>query len=145
MANIWKYLIVGVLAFVLGSSAVVSAVVVEKRALTNADGSRDVAVTQKGQLALFTTGKMRMTIANPSAIQGPTGPQGLKGDTGPQGLQGLKGDTGPQGLKGNTGNTGPQGPQGPEGPPGGLGTHYFTVPGEAFVPENDTLTYVNFE
>ena len=131
MNNIWKYLIVGVLAFVLGSSAVVSAVVVEKRALTNADGSRDVAVTQKGALAMYTTGKLRMTIANPAAIQGPTGPQGLKGDTGPQGLQGLKGDTGPQG------------PQGPEGPPGGLGTHHFVVGGEAFLPRTDTLGYVN--
>ena len=85
MGNIWKYLIVGVLAFVLGSSAVVSAVVVEKRALTNADGSRDVAVTKKGQLAMYTTGKMRMTIANPDAIQGPTGPEGPQG---PQGAQG---------------------------------------------------------
>ena len=78
MNNIWKYLIVGVLAFVLGSSAVVSAVVVEKRALTNGDGTRDVAVTQKGALAMFTTGKMRMTIANPGAIQGLRGPKGQR-------------------------------------------------------------------
>jgi len=103
-------------------------VVVEKRALTNSDGSRDVAVTQKGQLAMFTTGKMRMTIANPEAMQGPTGPQGLKG------ALGLQGAPGPKGVKGNPGAQGSQGPQGPEGPPGGLGTHYFVVGGEAFVP-----------
>ena len=120
MNNIWKYLIVGVLAFVLGSSAVVSAMVVEKRGLTNGDGTRDVAVTQKGQLAMYTQGKMRMTIANPGAIQGPTGPQG------PQDSQGIQG---------------PQGSQGPEGPPGGLGTHHFVVGGEAFGPRDDTATY----
>ena len=137
MNNIWKYLIVGVLAFVLGSSAVVSAVVVEKRGLTNGDGTRDVAVTQKGQLAMYTTGKMRMTITNPEAMQSPTGPQGLKG------AQGLQGAIGPQGVKGNPGAQGPQGPQGPEGPPGGLGTHHFVVGGEAFVPRDDTYPYKN--
>ena len=58
---------------------------------------------------------------------GPTGPQGVKGDAGsvgPTGQTGAKGETGAQGPKGNTGpvgptgqtgSTGPQGPQGPKG------------------------------
>ena len=124
MNNIWKYLIVGVLAFVLGSSAVVSAVVVEKRGLTNGDGTRDVAVTQKGQLAMYATGKMRMTIVNPEAIQGPTGPTGSTGDTG---------DTGPTDPAGSTGDT--------QGPPGGLGTNYLMVGPDAFQPWSSTLGY----
>jgi hypothetical protein len=67
---------------------------------------------------------------------GPTGPQGVKGDTGdtgaigPTGPQGVKGDTGdtgaigptgPQGVKGDTGDTGPTGPTGPIGATGAAG------------------------
>lgn len=46
-------------------------------------------------------------------VQGPVGPQGLKGDqgdTGPQGLKGDKGDTGDTGAKGDKGDTGDTGP-----------------------------------
>ena len=46
---------------------------------------------------------------NTTALRGPQGPQGEKGDTGAQGPQGEKGDTGaqgPQGEKGDTGATG---------------------------------------
>ena len=46
---------------------------------------------------------------NTTALRGPQGPQGEKGDTGPQG---------PQGEKGDTGATGPQGPKGDTGPAG---------------------------
>ncbi len=63
----------------------------------------------------------------PQGLQGdtgPTGPQGLLGNTGPAGPQGLLGDTGPtgpQGLLGNTGSTGPQGLLGNTGPTGSQG------------------------
>ena len=42
-------------------------------------------------------------------VVGPTGPQGLQGETG------ATGPTGPQGLQGETGATGPTGPQGLQG------------------------------
>lgn len=63
----------------------------------------------------------------PQGLQGetgPTGPQGIQGDTGPTGSQGLQGETGPtgpQGLQGDTGSTGPQGLQGETGPTGPQG------------------------
>jgi len=69
---------------------------------------------------------------------GPTGPQGVKGDTGdtgPTGPQGVKGDTGdtgptgPQGVKGDTGDTGPTGPQGVKGDTGDTGPTGATGPG----------------
>ena len=54
-------------------------------------------------------------MSGAQGLTGPTGPQGVKGDTG------LKGPIGPQGLKGDTGATGPTGPQGAAGTRGAVG------------------------
>jgi hypothetical protein len=70
--------------------------------------------------------------------QGPTGPQGPKGDTGatgPQGQQGDTGATGPQGPQGDTGATGPQGPQGLAGANGVSGYQIVTDGGD--LPNGD--------
>lgn len=73
----------------------------------------------------------------PRGATGPTGPQGLQGETGatgptgPQGLQGetgATGPTGPQGLQGETGATGPTGPSG-ETPTLEIGTVTTGAPG----------------
>lgn len=62
-----------------------------------------------------------------SSLPGPTGLQGITGDTGPQGepgVQGNTGATGPQGepgVQGATGATGPQGEQGVTGIQGPIG------------------------
>ena len=72
-----------------------------------------------------------------SAITGPPGATGPKGDTGavgPQGPQGDTGATGPQGPQGETGATGPQGAQGeigatgPQGETGATGLQGPTGP-----------------
>ena len=63
-----------------------------------------------------------------TALVGPQGPQGVKGDTGaqgepgPQGEKGLTGSIGPQGPKGDVGLVGPQGAQGVDGPIGPQGS-----------------------
>lgn len=63
----------------------------------------------------------------PPGRDGPTGPQGLPGETqntGATGATGADGPTGPQGLPGtstSTGATGPSGATGPTGPTGATG------------------------
>jgi len=54
-------------------------------------------------------------------ITGPTGPQGLQGETGATGPQGEIGPTGLQGVQGGIGPTGAQGLQGSTGPVGPTG------------------------
>lgn len=51
-------------------------------------------------------------LSGAQGIQGPAGPQGVKGDTGERGPQGVKGETGEQGPKGVAGERGPQGEAG---------------------------------
>lgn len=53
-------------------------------------------------------------VAASSAVRGPIGPQGPKGEMGPKGPPGPQGPAGP---KGEPGPTGPQGPKGEPGPP----------------------------
>ena len=71
-------------------------------------------------------GKTCLSIETPISWnqQGPTGPQGLKGDKGDQGERGPIGLTGPKGEKGDPGPPGPQGlpgAKGDQGPPGEQG------------------------
>jgi len=86
-----------------------------------------------------TTGTFNSLYVGPWAVststtggpQGPTGPQGITGNTGPQGPtgpQGITGNTGPQGPQGDIGNTGPQGPTGPQGITGNTGPQGPTGP-----------------
>ncbi len=66
----------------------------------------------------------RVIQVRATALRGPTGPEGPKGDLGPEGprgLEGPRGEQGPQGVRGETGATGPQGPQGAAGPQGAIG------------------------
>lgn len=51
-------------------------------------------------------------LSGAQGIQGPAGPQGVKGDTGERGPQGVKGETGKQGPAGVAGERGPQGEAG---------------------------------
>ena len=84
-----------------------------------------------GSLASVTnSGTIEDLVLDFSIPAGPTGPQGLIGETGatgPTGPQGLTGEigatgpTGPQGLTGETGATGPTGPQGLTGETGATG------------------------
>ena len=81
-------------------------------------------------------------MSGAQGLTGPTGPQGVKGDTGvkgptgpagapgsvgsigptgPQGAAGARGSVGPVGPTGATGNTGATGPKGPTGPTGSMG------------------------
>ncbi len=63
-----------------------------------------------------------------SAVEGPAGPQGPRGEQGPAGPKGDTGSQGPAGPKGDTGSQGPAGPkgdngsQGPAGPKGDTGS-----------------------
>jgi hypothetical protein len=99
--------------------------------ICNGPGSNDVEAATGAQGPTGPQGEKG--DAGATGAQGPAGPQGGKGDTGetgatgPTGPQGTKGDTGatgaagPQGTKGDTGATGPQGPAGPAGPQGPAG------------------------
>ena len=61
MSKFWKYIVVGVIAFAIGSAAVASAQVSFSRfAITNDDGSRTVKVGTGGKLAVFANGKVRV-------------------------------------------------------------------------------------
>jgi len=74
-----------------------------------------------------------------SAITGPPGATGPKGDTGavgPQGPQGDTGATGPQGPQGETGATGPQGAQGEIGATGPQGETGATGPQGSVTMQN---------
>ncbi|MGG7077387.1 Gp37-like protein [Clostridium sardiniense] len=81
-------------------------------------------------------------ILKPSrGIQGPVGPQGLKGD------KGDKGETGPQGAIGPQGSRGERGPQGVQGPAGNgqsyIVFHQFFIAaeGQTKFRWNDGYTY----
>ena len=76
MSNLWKYVIIGVIAFMLGSAVAVSAVAIEKRAISNEDGTLTTGVTQSGRLMTNPRGKMNVRITNTAALQGPTGAPG---------------------------------------------------------------------
>lgn len=62
------------------------------------------------------------TFIGPTGAQGPTGPQGIQGDTGATGPQGAQGV---QGIQGEMGATGPQGVQGIQGQSGATATGLF--------------------
>ena len=68
-------------------------------------------------------------LSGAQGIQGPAGPQGVKGDTG---------ERGPQGVKGETGEQGPKGIQGPQGARGDLGYNFYYSVYEAG-PNEDTM------
>lgn len=57
----------------------------------------------------------------PSGPKGDAGPPGSKGDAGPKGDPGPKGDMGPPGPEGRAGPSGPKGESGPAGPKGDPG------------------------
>ncbi len=121
MSNLWKYVIIGVIAFMVGSAVAVSAVAIEKRAISNEDGTRTADVTQSGRLMTNPKGKLNVRITNADAIRGPDGPEGPKGATGDQGEPGIQGPVGPKGATGDQGGPGIEGPKGDTGPVGPKG------------------------
>ena len=83
MSNMWKYAAIGAIAFILGGvmlgSVWATSSLIEKRAISNADGSRTTEVTNSGRLMTNTKGKMNVKITNADALKGA---KGDKGDAG---------------------------------------------------------------
>lgn len=142
-----RTVLVGVLAFMLGSSSAALGLVVNgviTACYNNATGLLRIETTAA---ACITAGnpllarspqllETRLTWNQTGATgpKGDTGPQGPRGDTGaagatgstgPTGADGVPGATGASGAQGDTGPrgaTGDSGPQGPTGPTGSSGT-----------------------
>ena len=77
MNGIWKYILVGVAAFVLGSATIATASShITKFVISNEDETRTVGVTQSKRLKTHTTGNLRIT--NLTDIQGPQGSSRLR-------------------------------------------------------------------
>ncbi len=128
MSSIWKYVLIGVLCFLLGSATVAGAATatgtLQKFVFSNEDETRTVKVTKDNRLATDVRGKLGVTIKNTDALRGPVGPQGPFGPQGVQGHQGPKGETGypgPEGPKGDRGDPGPAGLKGTTGDKGDRG------------------------
>ena len=125
MKGIWKYILVGVAAFMIGSATVATASGhIQKLIISNEDETRTVKVTKSDRLAMDVRGKLGVTIRNPEALRGPVGPQGPFGPQGVQGAEGPKGEAGspgPAGPQGDTGSPGPTGPKGAKGDTGASG------------------------
>ena len=101
MSSLWKYVMVGVLCFVLGSAVIVSAQGATGFFITNQDETKSVGI-KNDRLKMHTTGKIR--IANADAIRGADGIQCLAGQDGADGADGAQG---PAGLDGADGAPGP--------------------------------------
>ena len=60
MANHWKYVIVAIVAFLIGSAAVASASQIQRFVIRD-EGGDEARVTKKGKLQVNTTGKVKVT------------------------------------------------------------------------------------
>ena len=87
----------------------------------------------KGYVKLINTDELK-------GVQGPTGPQGVKGEKGDTGAQGPRGEKGEKGTTGAQGVQGPKGDTGATGATGAQGPKGDSCIEDGYLPSDTTIT-----